>query len=77
MIQIFIRFWNFIRVRNAIIYAKAMNKQTGKRYYVLQLGGKIRVLDKQAIETLVRRNILQKRMREHYELIKYALFFTK
>jgi hypothetical protein len=77
MIQIFIRLWNYIRIHGAIRYANAMHEQTGKRYYVLQLGGKVRVIDKQGILTLIRSNILQKRMKEHVNLIRYAIYYTK
>jgi len=76
MIKIIIRFWNFIRVKNAIIYANEMHKLTKKRYYVLQIGGKIRVLTKTQIDYLVAKKVLRKSMQEYPVLAKMCLYHT-
>lgn len=76
MIKIIIRFWNFIRVKNAIIYANKMHKRTKKRYYVLQIGGKIRVLTKTQIDYLVAKKVLRKSMQEYPVLAKMCIYHT-
>lgn len=76
MIKILIRFWNFIRVKNAIMYANKMHHFTKKRYYVLQMGGKIRVLSKTQIDYLVDKGYLRKSMKEFVTLSKMSIYHT-
>ena len=44
MLEIIKRTYNYLRVRSAVKTAKRLNSQTGKKYYILQIHGKLRVL---------------------------------
>lgn len=73
MKEILRRLWNFIRVRSAVNTAKRFHKQTGKKYYILQINGKLHVLTRVQINYLIEKKVLCKRLRQDYFLRKYAL----
>lgn len=77
MIQIFIRLWNYIRVRNAVRYADKLHRLNNKTYYVIQIGGKIRVISRIQANFLVNSGVLRKRMRNDYYLRMYSLYVTQ
>lgn len=77
MIKILQRLWNYIRVKNAIKYANALHAQTNKKYYVIQCGGKIRVLSRTQANYLVDCGYFRKCMRQDYYLQKYALYVAQ
>lgn len=77
MIRIIIRLWNYIRVKNAIIYANKMHEKTNKQYFVIQIGHKIRVLTRVQINYLIDLHVLHRSMREYYNIIRYSIYFTE
>lgn len=58
------------------MYANKMHNFTNKRYYVLQMGGKIRVLTKTQIDYLVDNGYLRKSMKEFATLSKMSIYYT-
>lgn len=73
MIEILKRFFNYLRVRHAVYTAKRLHAQTGKRYYVLSIGGKLHCLTRFQINYLVSKRVLYPCMRQEYYLRKYSL----
>ncbi len=71
------RFMNYVRVKSAIRHADKMHRLTGKRYYVIKVGGRIRVYDRNKIDWLVDSRILTREMRDYYHLIRYCIYHTK
>lgn len=76
MITLCKRLIRFLQVRNAVRHADRMQKLTGKRHYVIQVYGKIRVFDRMRINLLIDRGVLHKRLRDSIELNKVSLYFT-
>lgn len=68
---------NYVRVKSAIRHADKMHRLTGKRYFVIKVGGKIRVYDRNKIDWLVDCRILTREMRDYYNLIRYCIYHTK
>ena len=77
MIELCKRLIRYLQVRNAIRHADRMQKLTGKRHYVIQVFGKIRVYDRFRINLLIREGILHKRLRDSVELTRVCLYYTK
>lgn len=77
MLQILKRLWNYIRLKNAIIYATKMHQKTHKKYYVISIGGKIRVISRLQANILCDKDIFMPRMRNDYYLRKYSLFVAE
>ena len=77
MITLCKRFIRFLQVRNAVRNADRMQKLTGKRHYVIQVYGKIRIYDRMRINLLIDRGVLHKRLRDSIELTKVCLYYTK
>ncbi len=73
MLEIIRRTYNYLRVRSAVKTAKRLHSQTGKKYYVLQIHGKLRVLTRIQIDYLVEAGVLHRRMKQDYYLRKYSL----
>jgi len=76
MITLCKRLIRFLQVRNAVRHADRMQKLTGKRHYVIQVYGKIRVYDRMRINLLVDRGVLHKRLRDSIELTNVCLYYT-
>ncbi len=76
MIELCKRLIRYLQVRNAIRHADRMQKLTGKRHYVIQVFGKIRVYDRSRINLLIARGILHKRLKDSVELTKVCLYYT-
>lgn len=76
MITLCKRLIRFLQVRNAVRHADRMQKLTGKRHYVIQVYGKIRVYDRMRINLLIDRGVLHKRLRDSIELTKVCLYYT-
>lgn len=76
MITLCKRLIRFLLVRNAVRHADRMQKLTGKRHYVIQVYGKIRVYDRMRINLLVDRGVLHKRLRDSIELTNVCLYYT-
>ncbi len=77
MITLCKRLIRFLQVRNAVRHADRMQKLTGKRHYVIQVFGKIRVYDRMRINLLIDRGVLHKRLRDSIELTKVCLYYSK
>jgi hypothetical protein len=77
MIKILQRLWNYIRVKNAIVYANKMHSRTLKQYFVLQIGFHIRVLTRTQVNYLVDIGVLRRSMRQYTNVCKYSIYFTK
>ena len=77
MENLFGRLIRAIRLRSAIKHADRMKEMTRSRYYVIQIGYKLRVYNRERIKLLVRRGILHKRLLNYAELQKVSLYFTK
>ena len=77
MITLCKRLIRFLQVRNAVRHADRMQKLTGKRHYVIQVYGKIRVYDRMRINLLIDRGVLHKRLRDSIELTKVCLYYSK
>lgn len=73
MLEILRRTYNYLRVRHAVKTAKRLHSQTGKKYYILQIGGKLRILTRIQIAYLVDSGVLHPRMRKDYYIRKYSL----
>ena len=73
MLEIIKRTYNYLRVRSAVKTATRLNSQTGKRYYILQIHGKLRVLTRIQVDYLVSVGVLHRRMHQDYYLRKYSL----
>jgi len=71
------RLVNRIRIKNAIKQANRMNQLTKKRFYVLQIFGRIRVYDRNRINLLIERGVLSKKMKQALYLQKVSIYFTK
>lgn len=76
MIMLWKRLIRFLRVRNAVRHADRMQKWTGKRHYVIQVFGKIRVYDRNRINLLISQRVLHPRLRSAIELDKVCLYVT-
>lgn len=76
MIELCKRLIRYLQVRNAIRHADRMQKLTGKRHYVIQVFGKIRVYDRLHINLLIARGVLHKRLKDNVELTKVCLHYT-
>lgn len=76
MITLCKRLIRFLQVRNAVRHADRMQRLTGKRHYVIQVYGKIRVYDRMRINLLVDRGVLHKRLRDSIELTNVCLYYT-
>lgn len=76
MITLCKRLIRFLQVRNAVRHADRMQILTGKRHYVIQVYGKIRVYDRMRINLLVDRGVLHKRLRDSIELTNVCLYYT-
>lgn len=76
MITLCKRLIRFLQVRNAVRHADRMQKLTGKRHYVIQVYGKIRVYDRMRINLLIDRGVLHKRLRDSIELTNVCLYYT-
>jgi hypothetical protein len=68
---------NYVLVKNAIRHADKMHQLTKKRYYVIKVGGKIRVYDRIKIDELVDLHILKREMKSHYNLTRACIYHTK
>lgn len=77
MIDLCKRLIRFLRVRSAVRHADRMRKLTGKRHYVIQVFGKIRVYDRQHINMLIDRGVFSKRLRDFIELDRFCLYISK
>lgn len=77
MLQVWKRFFRYIQVKNAILHADRMKKLTGKRHYVIQVVGKIRVYDRSRINLLISKKVLRPRLKDSYELTKVCIYYTK
>ena len=75
-VVIFKRWHNFIRVKNAIKKAKKMHKWDNKQYYVIQLGNRIRVYDRNQINFLIDDKVLHPKLKSVIELRKFCLYYT-
>lgn len=67
---------NYVRVKNAIRHADKMHLLTGKRFYVIKVGNKVRVYDRARIDELVRLGIFRKEMKDYLYIIKQCLYHT-
>lgn len=76
MIKLCKRLIRFLQVRNAVRHADRMQRLTGKRHYVIQVYGKIRVYDRMRINLLIDRGVLHKRLRDSIELTKVCLYYS-
>ena len=76
MIELCKRLIRYLQVRNAIRHADRMQKLTGKRHYVIQVFGKIRVYDRFRINLLIAQGILHPRLKDNIELTKVCLYYT-
>lgn len=76
MITLCKRLIRFLQVRNAVRHADRLQRLTGKRHYVIQVYGKIRVYDRMRINLLVDRGVLHKRLRDSIELTNVCLYYT-
>lgn len=70
------RFMNYVLVKNAIRHADKMHLLTGKRFYVIKVGNKVRVYDRAKIDELVRLGIFRKEMKDYLYIIKQCLYHT-
>ena len=68
---------NYVRVKSAIRHADKMHRLTGKRFYVIKVGGKIRVYDRIKINELVDLHIFKREMRNYLNLIRACIYHTK
>lgn len=68
---------NYVQVKSAIRHADKMHRLTGKRFYVIKVGGRIRVYDRNKIDWLVDHRILKKEMRDYLYLIRVCIYHTK
>lgn len=68
---------NYVRVKNAIRHADRMHQLTGKRFYVIKVGGKIRVYDRAKIDELVKLRIFRREMNDYLYIIRACLYHTK
>ncbi len=68
---------NYVAVKNAIRHADRMHRLTGKRFYVIKVADKIRVYDRNRINTLIDMRYLRKELREYHTLIRYCIYHTK
>ena len=71
------RLINYIKVKNAVKQADRLAKATRKRHYVIQLKGKLVILNRARINALVDAGAFQKRMKNSLELQKFSIYFTK
>ena len=67
---------NYVLVKNAIRHAGKMHRLTGKRFYVIKVGDKIRVYDRAKIDELVQLGIFRKEMKDYLYIIKQCLYHT-
>lgn len=67
---------NYVLVKNAIRHADKMHRLTGKRFYVIKVGDKIRVYDRAKIDELVQLGIFRKEMKDYLYIIKQCLYHT-
>lgn len=77
MLQVWKRFFRYVQVKNAILHADRMQKLTGKRHFVIQVLGRIRVYDRSRINFLIARGVLHKRLKDSCELTKVCIYYTK
>ena len=77
MIKVWKRFFRYMQVRNAIRHADRMKKLTGKQHYVIQVFNKIRVYDRSHINWLIAKKVLHPRLKNHYELTKICIYYTR
>lgn len=68
---------NYVQVKSAIRHADKMHQLTGKRFYVIKVGGRIRVYDRNKVDWLVDHRILKKEMRDYLYLIRVCIYHTK
>lgn len=68
---------NYVLVKNAIRHADKMHRLTGKRFYVIKVGDKIRVYDRIKINELVDLHIFKREMKNYYNLIRACIYHTK
>ena len=73
MITFFRRLYNYLRVKIAVNTAKRFHARTGKKYYVLQISGRLQVLTRLQVNYLIEKKVLCKRLKQDYYLRKYSL----
>lgn len=74
-------FWqrliNRFRVKSAIKHAIKMREMTKKQHFVIQIYGKIRVYDRNKIDSLIRHGVLSPQLKDYLQLCKFSIYYTK
>jgi hypothetical protein len=71
------RLANYIKVKNAVKQADRLAKLTRKRHYVIQVGGKMLVMNRARVNVLVEKGFFTKNMKDSLHLQKFSIYFTK
>lgn len=75
MIITFLKRWyRYLIVKTAKNHANRMAKELNKTHYVLQIGGKMRVYQRWQINHLIKKNLLQPKLKDAMELKKAAVY---
>ena len=68
---------NYIAVKNAIQHANKLHALTNKQYYVLKVGKKVGVFDRNKIDLLVNIGVFHKKMKEAVNIRKFSIYYTR
>jgi hypothetical protein len=68
---------NYIKVKQAVKQADRLAKLTRKRHYVIQVKGKMLVMNRAKVNVLVDKGFFTKSMKDSINLQKFSIYFTK
>lgn len=68
---------NYIKVKQAVKQADRLAKLTRKRHYVIQVKGKMLVMNRAKVNVLVDKGFFTKSMKDSIHLQKFSIYFTK
>jgi hypothetical protein len=68
---------NYIKVKQAVKQADRLAKLTRKRHYVIQVKGKMLVMNRARVNALVDKGFFAKSMKDSLQLQKFSIYFTK